>query len=43
MSTTPLTDIDFSGKPLPEASALKLAELVRSAKIRAAHYLHPGH
>ena len=32
MSTTPLTDIDFSGKPLPEASALKLAELVRLQK-----------
>jgi sigma-B regulation protein RsbU (phosphoserine phosphatase) len=32
VSTTPLTDIDFSGKPLPEASALKLAELVRLQK-----------
>jgi sigma-B regulation protein RsbU (phosphoserine phosphatase) len=32
VSTTPLADLGFSGQPLPEAPALRLAELVRLQK-----------
>jgi hypothetical protein len=32
VSTAPLTDFGFSGQPLPETSALRIAELVRLQK-----------
>jgi hypothetical protein len=32
VSSSALTDLSFSGQPLPEAPALKLAELVRLQK-----------
>ena len=32
MATSPLTDFGFSSQPLPETSALRIAELVRLQK-----------